>query len=129
MRRLERKRFDKLIERVVAALPAPIRGLLDETPLIVEDLPDPQVAQELGLSDDEILCGLHSGTPLTQRSFGEGHDHPEVIHLYREGVLEEAGGWEAGDAAVEEEIRVTILHEIGHHFGLEEDDLEELGYD
>ena len=65
----------------------------------------------------------------------EGRSHS---HLFREGIIEQAGGWEesedengrlqGGEAAITEEIRITLLHEIGHHFGLGEEELEELGY-
>ena len=62
---------------------------------------------------------------------------PDVITLFREGILAQAGDWDphevdgrpwGGDACVREEIRITLLHEMGHHFGLGEDDLERLGY-
>ena len=75
--------------------------------------------------EEELLCGLHSGTPLTERSLDQLDELPETIHLYREGILAHADGWDR----VREEIRITVLHEIGHHFGLDEDDLAELGYE
>ena len=141
MTRAERDRFDALLEGVIDALPRRIRQLLDEAPLIVDDQPSLQLLKELGIdpSEENPLCGLHSGTPLTHRSGTQGDDIPETIHLFREGVLDEAGGWEpwedeeaewwGGEDRVREEIRITLLHEIGHHFGLDEDDLAELGYD
>lgn len=125
----DRDRFDALVEQVLEALPPHLLDLLDQAPLIVEDHPDPKLLEELGMDPDpEGLCGLHTGTPMTERSVEDGHEHPETIHVFRHGVLAEAGGWPAGEAAVREEIRITILHEIGHHFGLEEDDLDRLGY-
>ena len=130
MRRGERIRFDSLLERVIETLPDRVRALLQDSPLIVEDRPDPRLLEQLGIDpDEETLCGLHSGTPITDRSVLDGPDAPETIHLFREGIVAEAGGWEAGLAAVEAEIRITVLHEVGHHFGLDEDDLERLGYD
>ena len=64
---------------------------------------------------------------------------PETIHLFREGIVIQAGGWcpmltearviEGGPVAIAEEVRITLLHEIGHHFGLEEQDLRRLGYE
>jgi predicted Zn-dependent protease with MMP-like domain len=136
----ERKRFDALLEEVLAGLPARLHHLLEEAPLIVEDRPAATLMAELGIDEDEdVLCGLHSGTPLTERSVGGEDGLPEVIHLFREGIVEHAGGWEpfqdddgtwlGGEDALLHEIRVTLLHEIGHHFGLEEDDLAELGYE
>ncbi len=140
MRRKDRERFDALLEQVIESLPKRIHDLLEEAPLIVDDRPSAQLAAELGLDlEEENLCGLHSGTPLTDRSVAQGHDLPETIHIFREGVIDEAGGWDewedddgemlGGEARVKEEIRITLLHEIGHHFGLDEDDLAELGYD
>ena len=140
MKRLERDRFDELLEGVLAQLPRKIRALLDEAPLIVDDAPSPELLAELGIDlNEENLCGLHSGTPLTHRSVNDGHDMPETIHIFREGVIDEAGGWElwldddgeawGGESQIAEEIRITLLHEIGHHFGLDEDDLARLGYD
>jgi predicted Zn-dependent protease with MMP-like domain len=136
----ERQRFDELLERVLAELPDRLHDLLEEAPLIVEDRPSARLLEELGIDDDEdLLCGLHSGTPLTERSVTDESDLPETIHLYREGIVEHAGGWKrhrdeegtwtGGEAALLREIRITVLHEIGHHFGLDEEDLEELGYD
>jgi predicted Zn-dependent protease with MMP-like domain len=140
MRSAERERFDALLEAVIAALPRRLHDLLEEAPLIVDDRPSAELCAELGVDpDEEILCGLHSGTPLTDRSVAHGHDLPETIHIFREGVIDQAGGWEpwqddegemwGGEERVREEIRITLLHEIGHHFGLDEDDLADLGYD
>jgi predicted Zn-dependent protease with MMP-like domain len=135
----ERKRFDGLLERVLDSLPDRLHELLEEAPLIVEDRPSRALVEELGLDEeDELLCGLHSGTPLTERSVDHS-DLPETIHIFREGIVEQAGGWAprrdeegrwvGGLDAVAREIRITVLHEIGHHFGLGEDDLAELGYE
>jgi len=140
MKRSERERFDRLLEGVLEALPPRLKALLEEAPLIVDDRPSPELAAELGLDTlEENLCGLHSGTPLTHRSVEHGADLPETIHVFREGVIDEAGGWErwqdedgewwGGEEMITGEIRITILHEIGHHFGLDEEDLERLGYD
>ncbi|MCH2162549.1 MAG: metallopeptidase family protein [Phycisphaerales bacterium] len=135
----ERERFDTLLDEVVAALPPGIVGLLEEKPLVVEDHPDPELLAELGIPAEcrNEICGLHSGPMLTERGADGGPEDIAVIHLFRDGVLEAAGGWEAwedqeqvhgGEASVIEQIRITVLHEIGHHFGLDEDDLERLGY-
>ena len=138
MRRAERERFDSLLEQVLATMPPAIHRMIEETPVIVEDHPSPELLRELGMNpDEETLCGLHSGVPLTERSSGHT-ELPDVVTLYREGILEEAGGWEpwvdedgtarGGTDAVQREIRITLLHEIGHHYGLNEEDLERLGF-
>ncbi len=135
----DRERFDEILERVLASLPKEIHDLLEESPLIVDDAPSDALLKSVGLNPDEDdLCGLHTGVSLTERSVSQSGELPEHIQLFRRGILDEAGGWEryvdeegfecGGEAAVEEEIRITLLHEIGHHFGLDEEDLERLGY-
>ncbi len=125
----ERTRFDRLLEAVLETLPDELHDLLEEAPLVVDDRPEPALLAELGLEDDpESLCGLHSGLPLTERSVEQPWTG-EVIHLFRAGIRSEAGGAEASDADLVREIRITLLHEIGHHFGLDEDDLAALGYE
>ena len=138
MRRRERERFDELFEEVLAELPEGIHRLLEECPLVLEDRPSLAIREELGMTNDEddILCGLHTGVPLTERSV-ERPDVSDVVHIFREGVVDMAGGWEegeddegpfGGEERIRKEIRITILHELGHHFGLDEDDLDKLGY-
>jgi predicted Zn-dependent protease with MMP-like domain len=132
----ERERFDRLLESVLETLPDALHRLLDEAPLVVEDAPTAELLRAMGLHEADDLCGLHEGLSRTERSV----DHPtlpDVITLFRRGIVDLAGGWEpvagdggtvGGESAVREEIRITLLHEIGHHFGLDEDDLERLGY-
>lgn len=141
MRIRERERFDGLFEEVLAELPDAIHRLLDECPIVLEDRPSRRLLEELrgsiGLDpEDELLCGLHTGIPLTERSV-ERPELSDTIQIFREGIVDMAGGWEEGEdeegpfggvERIREEIRITILHEIGHHFGLDEDDLERLGY-
>jgi len=123
----ERARFDALLEAVMTRLPPELLGLLDEVAVIVEDRPSRELLDELG-EDASDLLGLHTGTPFTEQGV-DFTETPPTIHLFREGIVDHAGGWEAGDDAVRTEIRITLLHEIGHQFGLDEDDLERLGYD
>ncbi|MBX3355054.1 MAG: metallopeptidase family protein [Phycisphaeraceae bacterium] len=135
----ERQRFDALLDEVVEQLPARLRKLLEEKPLVVDDAPSRRLLRELGMDpDEEDLCGLHTGIPLTERSVQDDVEVPEHICIFRRGVIDQAGGWEpwvdedgtplGGQELVRREIRITLLHEIGHHFGLDEEDLEQLGY-
>lgn len=134
-----RERFDALVESVLATLPASLHALLEESPLIVEDAPSDALLRSLGLDpDDEDLCGLHTGVSITERSVTQSGELPDVIQIFRRGILDAAGGWDectdeegeplGGEAHVMREIRITILHEIGHHFGLDEEELDRLGY-
>jgi predicted Zn-dependent protease with MMP-like domain len=131
----EQDRFDALLEAQIDALPPAIRSLLDECPIIVEDRPSRELLLELGENpDDEDVAlefyGLHTGVPFTEESVESSGEVPPEIRLFREGIIDLAGGWDSANdhETVREEIRITILHEIGHQFGLDEDDLDELGY-
>lgn len=133
MNRGERDRFDALLERVLDGAPPGVRSAIERVPVIVLDRPTPELLDELGLGDDpdagEELCGLHTGVSETEVSVEDSGLLPSDIHLFREPIVATAGGWEAGDDRVGEEIRITLLHELGHQFGLDEDDLADLGYD
>jgi len=125
-----RRRFDQQLERVLGQLPPEIQGLLDRVPMVVEDYPSRHVMQQTGVARRDDLCGLFTGIPLTERSVDHSGVLSDVIHIYRRGVYRAAADpfGRVGDERLREEIRVTILHELGHHFGLDEDDLRELGY-
>lgn len=141
MTQAERDRFDELLEGVLARLPERVAAVLEEVPLIVEDRPSPAVCRDLGIEDPNSedaldLCGLHTGRAFTERSVEQSGELPNDIRVFREGVIRTAGGWRSlgrgrfsNEGRVREEIRVTVLHEIGHQFGLDEDDLADLGYD
>lgn len=128
------ERFDALLERLLGALPDRVRAVLDEVPLHVMDEPDRLILKDLGIEPADLedaveeLCGLHTGFMLTERPIELDAVLPDEIHLFRRGIALMAGGWNADDETVAEQIRITLLHEIGHHFGLEEEDLDELGY-
>lgn len=129
-----RERFDRLLEAILEHLPEHVAQVLEEVPLHVMDEPDPTILKSLGVEPQEIqdaaeeLCGLHTGFMLTERPIELDAVLPNEIHLFRRGIALMSGGWDADDETVTEQIRITLLHEIGHHFGLEEDDLDELGY-
>ena len=128
--RPQRQLFDRILHEEVAKLPAHFAAALDETPLIIEDEPAPELLEELGMGEDEDLCGLHTGTPLTERGASFDLDFPDRLMLFRGPIMGQAGFPDDGGAEddLRREIRITLLHEMGHHFGLGEEDLETLGY-
>lgn len=132
MTEAQRERFDALVDRVLASLPEEVLALFDEAPLLVDDEPSADVLRELGLDptseeDRAGLCGLHTGVPITERSVEADGVLPSQVHIYRRGIVEMAGGWDDEDELYRQ-IRITILHELGHEMGLDEDDLDRLGY-
>ena len=130
-----RRRFDDLLDREVEALPPAIAGVLDELPLIVEDEPGARLLAELGDCPGATdLCGLHEAVSLTDRGVEDTGMLPGRMMLFRGPILRLAGyrvvgGVEVHAAELHRQIRITLLHEIGHHFGLDEEDLARLGYD
>lgn len=139
MTEAERERFDDLVAEAVEELPPDLAAMLEEMPLIVLDRPDAQMLKDLGYDpqDSETaevareICGLHTGVANTEASVEYNATLPSQVHLFREGIIGLAGGWTGRDAddRVYEQVMVTLLHEIGHQMGLDEDDLTELGYD
>lgn len=126
----DRRRFDQLLEEVLEAMPPLVHELIEEVPLHVEDYPPPDVLRQHGARFRDELCGRYTGIPIGQKSIGHSGTLPDVATVYREGVLAAARDryGRVRTSRLREEIRITILHELGHHHGLDEDDLRELGY-
>jgi predicted Zn-dependent protease with MMP-like domain len=126
----ERESFDDLLEEVLAELPPIIHELIEKVPLHVEDYPSAQMMAELGVDRREHLCGLYTGVPITERSIRHSGTLPDVVTIYREGILAEASdSWgRITPGRLRKEIRITIMHELAHYHGLDEDELRQLGY-
>jgi predicted Zn-dependent protease with MMP-like domain len=124
-----RQRFERLVARTLDDLPARIVLMLDNVEIIVEDEPtDDQLTSGRGYAgpaewqaagDDQTLFGLYEGTPLTQRGSDYHLVLPDRITVFR-GPLERAC---QSPQAIAREVRITILHELGHHLGLDEEQL------
>jgi predicted Zn-dependent protease with MMP-like domain len=106
--------FDDHVERALASLPAELRQAMSNVEIVVED-ENP---------DDPDLFGLYLGIPLTERGDYVGV-LPDKIAIYRLPLEDEFGD---DPAVLEKEIRITVLHEVAHHFGIDEDRLDELGW-
>jgi predicted Zn-dependent protease with MMP-like domain len=108
--------FERVVQQALDGLPAELRRAIDNVTIVVrEENPE-----------DPDLFGLYTGIPLTERDSGYAGALPDVIELYRLPLEEEFGH---DRALLEEEIRVTVLHELAHHFGIDDDRLTELGWD
>lgn len=122
--RLSRRAFCALVERAIADLPPQFAPYLEELTVDVEDVPDAAVVRDLELDDPRELLGLYQGQPLTERHVDHAVRWPERIVIYQLNVQRAC----RTRAEIIEQVRRTVLHEIGHHFGLDEDDLDDLGY-
>lgn len=127
----QRRLFDRQLERVLSKMPPQVHDLLEEVPLFVEDHPSASVMRQMGVEEPDELCGLYSGVPLDERGIDLPGRLPDVIFLYRLGIMAMATD-EAGDLDLRElrrQIRITLLHELAHHHGIGEHELESLGFD
>ncbi|MFH1920098.1 MAG: metallopeptidase family protein [Planctomycetota bacterium] len=125
-----RRRFDALLEQVLAALPPVVHELIEKVPMHVEDYPSADVMARTGARRRDDLCGLFTGISIMDKSVEHSGALPDVVTIYREGILRAAtdGFGRVRTERLREEIRVTILHELAHYHGLDEDELRELGY-
>ena len=131
MHRQLREFFDQQLDAVLARLPLQVHELLEAVPLCVEDYPSRKIRREMHVRRRDELCGLYTGTPITERSVEDSGLLPDMVHLFREGVLALARDDDGriDETELRKQIRITILHELGHHHGLSEDDLRRYGYE
>lgn len=121
---LSRQEFQQLVSQAIASLPRRVVKRLNNVEVVVKDRPTHEELAMAGTDPAQTLFGLYTGIPLTERSTSYGMVLPDKITLYQRSIEEGC----RTKREVQEQIRTTLLHEIGHHFGLSEDDLEEAGY-
>lgn len=112
---MERSEFEEHVERALASLPAELRAAMSNVEIVVEP----------ANREDPDLFGLYLGIPLTERGEGYAGALPDKIAVYQLPLEQEFGD---EPLVLEEEIRITVLHELAHHFGIDEDRLSELGW-
>jgi len=117
------KRFKQIAREAIVELPAMFHPHIDDVAILVKRRPSPRLLKELEVPAEDDLFGLYEGPALTERSGSDAPDIPRIT-LFYEPLLEAC----ETEAELAREIRVTVLHEIGHFFGLDEEQLDELGY-
>lgn len=116
--------FAELVRQAMEGIPESFAEYLADVSVDVEPMPDRATCASLGIDDPRELLGLYHGVPLTERSLEFSGRMPDRITIYQRNIERIC----RSRAQVIEQVRKTVLHEVGHHFGLDEDDLEELGY-
>jgi len=112
--------FGALVERALRTLPRQFKERITNVAVVVEDWADDETLRELGIEPPDTLYGLYRGTDLTRRDSSYGNVLPDTIHIYQ-GPIEE----DCEDAEeMAELVRDTVIHEIGHYFGLDDDTME-----
>lgn len=122
--RVSKTRFGELVEEALLELPDSFAAFLEEVPIEVRDRPTPRQLRSLGIEPGGLLLGLYHGRPRTQRSVEDSATMPDVIYLFQEPIELVSNS----DEQLVRQVRITVLHEIGHYFGMSEADLDELGY-
>ena len=116
--RFSRAQFEGLVEDALAGLPPRFVDAIDNVVVVVEDEPTGDDLDALGGDDDELL-GIYRGVPLTERSHADGPLLPDEIAIFQ-GPIERVASTRAEVVA---EVRETVIHELGHYFGLDDDEL------
>jgi len=117
-------RFERLVERALARIPPPSSDVLDEVAIVIADEPSREQRRENGLAPDETLYGLYDGTPKTAWG-ADDVPFPNTITIFRLPLEEDF----PDPLDLEDEVRITVIHELAHHLGIDDDRLEELGVD
>lgn len=122
--RLSDDEFADLVDEAISSVPEGFHGYLQDIAIDIEDMPDEATCREMRIRDPRTLLGLYRGVPLTQRHVEDSFRFPERIIIYQRNIERMC----RDHRQVVDQVRKTVLHEIGHHFGLSERQLRELGY-
>jgi predicted Zn-dependent protease with MMP-like domain len=124
---MNQRYFEAKVREAMESLPEAFLEKMDNLEIVVEDFPDAETLESVGLTSKWDLLGLYSGVPLNHRSFFTYSILPERIYLYRIPIIRAA----VYDKNLAVTIRSVLVHEIGHHFGFDDQQLEDMmeGYD
>ena len=118
-----RARFRRLVAAALGAIPDEFAARMDNVEVVVRTRPTPLEQEAAGLPQGALLLGLYQGQPLTERGSGYGSALPDRIFIYQETIERVC----RSDEEVVTQVRQTVLHEVAHHFGIDDERLEELG--
>jgi predicted Zn-dependent protease with MMP-like domain len=119
---VNRDAFDRLVADAVASIPRRFRDAMKNVAIVVEDEPSADLLREMDIEPPDTLLGLYQGTPLTQRAWDYGNALPDRILLFQQPIERESDDEDDTVVAIGE----TLIHEIGHYFGLSEEEIEEI---
>ena len=119
---MTRAKFERLVTEAIALIPRRFRREIKNLALVVENAPSQELLDEMEIEPPDTLYGLYQGTPLTERGWAHGNQLPDRITLYQEPI--------EADCEDEDEVRAvigeTLIHEVGHYFGMSEEQIEEI---
>lgn len=122
---MDRTRFHALVAEALDEIPEPFCRRLDNVEVVIEDEPADAVLRDMGMDPRrDTLYGLYEGTPVTERGFDDALCLPDRIVIYFRPLVRDF----RTPGAIRREIRKTVIHELGHFFGLEDEEIEGEGY-
>jgi predicted Zn-dependent protease with MMP-like domain len=120
---MTRRKFEALVERALRRLPRRFRNKLANVAVVVEAWPDAETLADLGIEPPDTLFGLYRGVDLTRRDSTYANVTPDTITIYQGPIEDEVGD---DPAAMAEVVRETVIHELGHYFGLDDDTMRRI---
>jgi len=119
---MTRKQFEAVVERALRRLPRAFKDKLANIAVVVEDWADDETLEEMGIEPPDTLYGLYRGVDLTRRDASYGNVLPDVVTIYQGPIEEDA----ADEAEMAEIVRETVIHELGHYFGLDDETMHRI---
>jgi predicted Zn-dependent protease with MMP-like domain len=117
---MTRDAFERLVAEAVRLIPARFRREMQNLALVVEEEPAAALLADMGIEPPDSLYGLYQGTPLPERQWADGNRLPDRITIYQRPIEEDA----EDDEDARDMIAETLIHEVGHYFGLSEEEIE-----
>jgi predicted Zn-dependent protease with MMP-like domain len=119
---MTKQRFEQLVAEALDDIPKRFRAAMKNVAVVVEDEPPAQILAEMEIEPPDSLFGLYQGTPLPERSWSYGNTLPDRISIYQ-GPIEEDS---ADEREMAEIVRETVVHELGHYFGLDDETMHRI---
>jgi predicted Zn-dependent protease with MMP-like domain len=120
--KMTRARFRELVDEALETIPDDFRNAMHNIAIVVEDEPTSEQLEDVGLEPPDSLFGLYQGTPLTERQWAHGNALPDKITLFQRVIEDESEDEDDMVVAIGE----TLIHEVGHYFGLSEEEIEDI---
>ena len=119
---MTRDAFERLVAEAVRLIPDRFRREMHNLAVVVEDEPDARLLEEMAIEPPDTLYGLYQGTPLPERQWSDGNRLPDQITIFQRPIEDDA----EDDEDARDMIAETLIHEVGHYFGLSEEEIEEI---
>ena len=120
---MTRDRFQELVQEAIDSIPRRFAAEIKNVAIVIEDRPALQLLEEMEMEEDEVLLGLYQGVPLPERQWAHGNTLPDQITLFQRSIEEDCEGDEDEIVVA---IGETLIHELGHSFGLSEEEIMEI---